>query len=81
MSDILTSPEDAEEAFYEAISRADLDALMNLWAEDEEIVCIHPGGQPLHGHHLITRGIDRWRVPLPAWHRYHIFTRWLDRGR
>ena len=53
MSDILTTPDDAEEIFYDAIARADLDALMNLWAEDEEIICIHPGGQPLSGHHAI----------------------------
>ena len=42
-----TSAEDAEEAFYEAIARANLDALMNVWADDEKIVCIHPTGQRL----------------------------------
>ena len=49
MSDILTTPDDAEEIFYDAIARADLDALMNVWADDEEIVCIHPTGQCLTG--------------------------------
>ena len=49
MSTLYTTPEDAEDAFYDAISRADLDALMNVWAEDEEIVCIHPTGQRLTG--------------------------------
>ncbi len=72
MSDILTSPEDAEEAFYEAISRADLDALMNLWAEDEEIVCIHPGGQPLHGHHLIR---ESWRNIFSSTPRFRVHVR------
>ena len=44
MSGILTTPDDAEEAFYDAIARADLDALMNLWAEDEEIVFVGRAG-------------------------------------
>ena len=30
MSTLYTTPEDAEDAFYDAISRADLDALMNV---------------------------------------------------
>jgi hypothetical protein len=43
------TPEDVETAFYEAIARADLVALMSVWADDEEIVCIHPTGQRLTG--------------------------------
>ena len=35
--------EDVETAFYDALNRSDIDALMDLWAEDEEVVCIHPG--------------------------------------
>ena len=38
------SPDEVEAQFYEALQRADLDALMATWAEDEEIVCVHPGG-------------------------------------
>ena len=41
---------DAESAFYDAIARADINALMALWAEDDEIVCVHPGGGRLAGH-------------------------------
>ena len=41
---------DAETAFYDAIARADINALMALWAEDDEIVCVHPGGGRLAGH-------------------------------
>ncbi|MCE1244479.1 nuclear transport factor 2 family protein [Oryzomicrobium sp.] len=43
------TPEDAEAAFYDAIERGDLEALMAVWCEDEEIVCIHPGGPRLVG--------------------------------
>ena len=59
MSTIFTSAEEAEEAFYEAISRGDLEALMNVWADDDEIVCIHPTGQRLTGPSAIR---DSWRA-------------------
>lgn len=45
----LISPEEAEAAFYKAFERADVVAMMSVWAEDEEIVCVHPGGQRLLG--------------------------------
>lgn len=56
---IYTSADDVEEAYYEAIGRGDLDALMNVWADDEEIVCIHPTGQRLSG--AIAIG-ESWRT-------------------
>jgi len=45
--------DDTELAFYDAVGRADIDALMALWAEDEEIVCIHPDGTRLIGYAAI----------------------------
>jgi ketosteroid isomerase-like protein len=47
------SAEEVEAAFYDALSRADLDGLMALWADDEEIVCVHPGAPRLIGHAAI----------------------------
>ena len=44
---IFLSPEDAEHAYYEALRAGDTDVLMDVWSEDEEIVCIHPSG-PRH---------------------------------
>lgn len=55
---IYTTPQQAEAAFYEAIERADLDAMMAVWAEDEEIICIHPGGPRLAGYAAVR---DSWR--------------------
>lgn len=49
MSTMYTSAEEAEDAFYEAIGRADVEAMMAVWADDEEILCIHPTGQRLSG--------------------------------
>ncbi len=47
------SANEVEMAFYDAISRGDLESLMALWAEDEEIVCIHPNSPRLIGHAAI----------------------------
>jgi uncharacterized protein (TIGR02246 family) len=46
---IFPTSQDAEAAFYEALERADLDAMMAVWAEDEEVVCVHPGQARLTG--------------------------------
>ena len=55
---VFTSPQEAEAAFYEALERGDLEAMMNVWSEDEEIVCVHPGGPRLSGYALVREG---WR--------------------
>jgi ketosteroid isomerase-like protein len=43
------SPEAAEQAFYEAFARADLEAMMSVWDTSDDIVCIHPLGPRLQG--------------------------------
>jgi ketosteroid isomerase-like protein len=58
MSTRLSTPEQAEAAFYRALEQADLGAMMAVWAEDEEIVCIHPGGPRLIGLEAVR---DSWR--------------------
>ncbi len=55
---IFSTAQDAEAAFYDAVERADLEAMMTVWAEDEEIVCIHPGGPRLAGYSAIR---DSWK--------------------
>ena len=45
----LASVEDVEAAFYDALRRGDIDALMACWAEEDDVVCVHPGGQRLVG--------------------------------
>jgi ketosteroid isomerase-like protein len=46
---LFPTPEDAENAFYEAFERADLAGMMSVWAETDDIVCIHPQGPRLVG--------------------------------
>lgn len=47
------SAEETEAAFYDALRRGDLDAMMALWADDDDIVCVHPGAPRLVGHAAI----------------------------
>ncbi|HZO04014.1 MAG TPA: nuclear transport factor 2 family protein [Burkholderiales bacterium] len=48
-SKIFPTAQDAETAFYEALERCDLEGMMAVWSEDDEIVCVHPGGARLTG--------------------------------
>ena len=41
---IYTSPQDVTQAFYQAFEARDIEAMMATWADDEDIVCVHPGG-------------------------------------
>jgi ketosteroid isomerase-like protein len=47
------TPQDCEAAFYEALEAADLEAMMEVWADDEEIICVHPGWPRLTGYQQI----------------------------
>ncbi|MBP8286990.1 MAG: nuclear transport factor 2 family protein [Rhodoferax sp.] len=43
------SVDDIEASFYEALQAADLERLMACWADEDEVVCLHPGGTRLLG--------------------------------
>ena len=62
------TPQDAEAAFYEAIERADIESFMALWAEDEEIACISPGGPRLAGYAAIR---EAWQQVFAGGARLH----------
>ena len=72
---IYTTPQEAEAAFYEAFEKRDLDAMMNVWADDEEIVCVHPGGARLTG---IEQVRDSWRRIFAAGQRLRFRLRALS---
>jgi ketosteroid isomerase-like protein len=54
---VFPTAQDAENAFYEALERCDLDGMMAVWAEDDDIVCVHPGGPRLAGQEQVR---DSW---------------------
>ena len=43
------SADEVEAAFYEALQAGDLERLMACWANEEDIICVHPGGPRLIG--------------------------------
>ena len=43
------SADDIEASFYEALQSADIERLMACWADDDEVVCVHPGGPRIVG--------------------------------
>ena len=42
-------------AFYQAFESADLDAMQDLWLDDPETLCVHPGALPVRGTGAINR--------------------------
>ena len=50
--------QEAEAAFYAAFQRKDLAAMMAVWAEDDDIVCVHPGGRMLIGADAVRASWD-----------------------
>lgn len=50
------TPEEAEEAFYKAFEAAELDAMMHVWDDAADIVCIHPLGPRAVGRSEVQRG-------------------------
>lgn len=43
------TPDETEAAFYEAMQGGDIARLMACWADEDEIVCVHPGGPRVIG--------------------------------
>lgn len=46
---LMSSPEDTELQFYEALQQGDIERLMAVWADDDEVACVHPGGPRVLG--------------------------------
>ena len=42
-------------AFYSAFERSDFDAMEVVWAEDDGVVCVHPGAEPIRGRADVMR--------------------------
>lgn len=51
----------ANRAFYEAFSAGDYASMVELWLDEDSIVCVHPGGEVLQGR-LKVHG--SWRAIL-----------------
>lgn len=51
----------ANAAFYSAFRDRDIERMLELWASEHAVVCIHPGWQILRGHAQVTAS---WRAIL-----------------
>ncbi|RZL63076.1 MAG: DUF4440 domain-containing protein [Variovorax sp.] len=51
--------DEIEAAFYEALQRGDIDALMACWADEDEVFCVHPGGPRLVGTAAIRAAFEQ----------------------
>ena len=49
VASLLAAPDEVEAQFYEALQLGDIGKLMAVWADDDEVVCVHPGGPRLIG--------------------------------
>ena len=56
--ELFPTPQDAEAAFYDALTKNDLDAMMAVWADDDEVYCVHPNGARVTGVEQIR---ESWR--------------------
>jgi ketosteroid isomerase-like protein len=50
--------DDIEAAFYEALQKGDIERLMACWSDDEDVVCVHPGGPRLVGLENIRQSFE-----------------------
>jgi ketosteroid isomerase-like protein len=50
-----TTPQDAEDAYYDAIEEKNLEALMAVWEESEEVLCLLPMMAALSGKNAIGK--------------------------
>lgn len=58
----------ANEAFYRAFEKKDIDAMAAVWAQDSGCLCIHPGRDALKG----------WAEIRDAWERIFANTSYLE---
>jgi len=67
---LMATPDDVEAQFYEALREADIDKLMAVWSDDDEVVCVHPGGPRAIGVRAIRTSFEaifeRGGIPVTA---------------
>lgn len=52
------TPDEVEATFYEALQSADIEKLMACWADEDDVVCIHPGGPRVVGFSAVRAAFD-----------------------
>jgi ketosteroid isomerase-like protein len=76
MSLRFATPDETEAAFYRAFEELDLDLMGQVWLDDPEAFCIHPGGDLLEGRQAVQQG---WAEIFSGAHRPTLVHRTLRR--
>jgi uncharacterized protein (TIGR02246 family) len=50
---------EANERFYSAMNALDIDEMDDVWFDDPQAVCVHPGREALHGYEQIR---ESWQM-------------------
>jgi len=66
---LFPTPQDAEAAFYDAFAKCDLDAMMAVWADEDEIYCVHPNGARVSG---MAQVRESWRRIFASGQTLHL---------
>jgi hypothetical protein len=69
------TPEQAEASFYRAFESLDLALMEQVWSDDPETACVHPGGDLLLGKAAV---LQSWKEILTAADRPSIVFRTLQ---
>jgi ketosteroid isomerase-like protein len=76
MSTRFASADEVQAAFYRAFEELDLDLMGQVWIDDPEAVCIHPGGDLLEGREAI---LQSWAEIFAGAHQPTLVHRTLRR--
>lgn len=68
MSYDISTPEEAEQAFYQAFELADIRAMMSVWAPSHDIICIHPMSNIQLGIQAVEEG---WKQIFASGQKMH----------
>lgn len=55
------SPDDIKAALYEALQTGDIEPTLSCWAEEDDVICVHPGRRRMMGTTTMRR---RFKVVL-----------------
>jgi len=67
---------DANESFYQAFNRGDLNLMKSVWAQNDSVACIHPGWEVLRGFDVIIQSWEKIFVGLRIW----FFHNWVHKA-
>jgi len=55
---LMTTADETETSFYDAMQAGDIDRMMRVWADEEDIACVHPGGPRMVGTVAVRAGFE-----------------------